>query len=265
MTIGTLGSLATFAGEATAQMRALYPEFGAPSYFPSMDACWEELSKGTVDVVILGTERTGQPHHGNPIIDRGFYVMGELSVPLLCSLYVKPGADKAAIRKITGHGSIFQCTAYLSKNFPGVPVEMHALNSVEAAKEVMAGDGTVAVIGSRSLPKLVTGLEEAASAIDNGAISSWWAVTLLPVFSDRPDRVFITGRFGGDGQLGDLIGEMATLGYRLGTAASFAVNSGVCVYDYILQFAGGGELAAIEAALSGFPMARLSGAFTQRG
>lgn len=55
--LGTLGGAATFAGEATRSMRARYPEFGEPTYFPSMEACWAALKAGEVDVLTLGSER----------------------------------------------------------------------------------------------------------------------------------------------------------------------------------------------------------------
>jgi prephenate dehydratase len=80
--LGTLGSAATFAGEATQRMRELYPEFGEPAYFPSMEACWDALKHGSTDVIILGVERTGQSHHGEVLITKGFYVMGALAQPL---------------------------------------------------------------------------------------------------------------------------------------------------------------------------------------
>jgi prephenate dehydratase len=263
--IGTLGGPATFAGEATHRMRELYPEFGAPAYFSTMDDCWMALKTGAVDVAILGTERTGQPHHGQPIISNGFYVMGQLAQPLDCRLYVKPGTRRENIRKITGHGSIHQCTSYLDRHFPSVPREMHALNSVEAAKDVMAADGTMAVVGSRSLPKLVHGLEEIASSIDVGAISSWWAVTAKPLFSERPTVLVVTGCFGPDGQLGSLIAAVSEKGYRLTTAASFPVNQGVSTYDYILSFTGKGQRTDVEQAVARFGGVRLAGAFEQRG
>ena len=75
MRIGTLGGSATFAGEATEAIRARHPEFSEPHYFKSMDDCWNELASGTVDAVVLGAERTGQPHHGAAVAMRGFYVM----------------------------------------------------------------------------------------------------------------------------------------------------------------------------------------------
>jgi len=263
--IGTLGSVATFAGEATSSMRESYPEFSEPVYFPSMDACWQELKRGTVDVMIIGAERTGQPHHGGPLIAHNCYVIAELSQPLKCNLYIKPGTQKRDIRKITGHGSVFQCTAYLDREFPGIPREAHGLNSVEAAKAMMAGDGTLAVVGSRSLPRMVSGLEEIGTDIDDGAVASWWAVAKQPMFSDAPDVVVIASRCGPDGQLGRLICAVAETGYTLQTAASFPVNSGCSVYDYLLTFDGKGTRSKVEQAVARFGGTRLAGAFDKRG
>ncbi len=265
ISIGTLGSVATFAGEATSSMRELYPEFSEPVYFPSMDACWQELKRGTVDAVIIGAERTGQPHHGGPLITYGFYVIAEWSQPLKCNLYIKPGTKKSDIRKITGHGSVFQCTAYLDREFPGIPREAHGLNSVEAAKAMMAGDGTLAVVGSRSLPRMVSGLEEIGRDIDDGAIASWWAVARQPLFSDEPAVLVIASRCGPDGQLGRLIGAIADTGYTLRTAAAFPVNSGCSVYDYLLTFGGKGTRSSVEKIVARFSGTRLAGAFDKRG
>lgn len=262
--IGTLGSSATFAGEATRRMRELYLEFSEPLYFPSMDDCWKELKAGSVDAVILGAERTGQPHHGQAIIAHGFFVIGELSQPLKCYLYVKPGSTKDRIRRITGHGSIYQCTNYLDREFPGVPREAHGLNSVEAAKAVIAGDGTVAVIGTRSLPLVVKGLQEMAAEIDDGAISRWWAVSNRPLFSTRPQVLIITSRCGPDGRLGELIADIHDAGYLLQTVAAFPVNVGVSTYDYILAFGGQGELSRVERVIERYRDTRLAGAFDRR-
>ncbi len=263
--IGTLGSAVTFAGEATRSMRELYPEFSEPVYFPSMEDCWRELKNGTVDAVVLGVERTGQPHHGETLITHGFYVMGELSKPLACNLYVKPGTKQAGIRKITGHGSIAQCAAWLDQHLPGTERERHGLNSVEAAKAVMSGDGTSAVVGSASLPRLVQGLEMLAEAIDDGAIAKWWAVSNKPVFSDAPDTIVVCARCGPDGQLGSLIGALSATGYVLRTVAAFPVGSGVSVYDYLLTLGGKGTRSSAAKAIARFSGARLAGAYEQRG
>lgn len=262
--VGTLGSAATFAGEATRGMRMLYPEFGEPSYFPSMDACWEALAAEKVDAVVLGAERTGQPHGCHAVVKRGFHVFGQYAQPLACNLYVKPGARKENIRLITGHGSVFQCTAWLEREFPGVPREAHGLNSVEAAKAMLAGDGSTAVVGSQSLPQVVPGVETRAAAIDDGAIASWWAVTKQPHFAAAPDRIVIAARCGGDGALGRLINAVGAAGFSLHVAGAFAVSQGVSVYDYLLSFGGAGPLHSVQQALAGCAGARLAGAYRHR-
>jgi prephenate dehydratase len=260
MKIGTLGSSATFAGEATEAICARHPEFSARRYFKSMDDCWDELANGTVDAVVLGVERTGQAHHGSAVAARGFYVMDMMALPLLCNLYVKPGTRHQAIRKVTGHGSIMQCIPWLEEHFPGVPREKHRLNSVEAAKEVLAGDGTSAVVGSRSLTEAVPGLEVFAEHIDDGSLANWWLVFARPHFSEQPATIVIGGEFGPDGRLGGLIAAVQQTGYQLATIASFPVSYGLSTDQYLARFHGHGECAKIEGAIAPFS-AGLVGAF----
>jgi prephenate dehydratase len=260
MKIGTLGSSATFAGEATEAIRARHPEFSAPQYFKSMEDCWNELANGAVDAIVLGAERTGQPHHGSAVVTRGFYVMDMMALPLLCNLYVKPGTRRQSIRKITGHGSIKQCVPWLEEHFPGVPHEMHSLNSVEAAKDVLAGDGTSAVVGSRSLTLAVPGLDVLAERIDDGSFSNWWLVSAKPHFCEHPATIVVSGEFGADGRLGELVAAAQGAGYQLATIAGFAVPHGISTYQYLMRFDGKGGRASVEEAIAPFG-ARLAGAF----
>jgi len=129
----------------------------------------------------------------------------------------------------------------------------------------VAGDGTLAVVGSRSLPRMVSGLEEIGKEIDDGAIASWWAVAKQPLFRDAPDVLVIASRCGPDGQLGRLIGAIADAGYLLQTAASFPVNTGVSVYDYLLTFGGKSTRSSVEKVVARFSGTRLAGAFDKRG
>jgi prephenate dehydratase len=261
--VATLGSAGTFAGEATTIMCEKNPLFGEVVYRPSMEACYEALDAGEVDVAILGQERTGQPHPGKEVLTQGYTIVMQETVPLACNLYVKPGTPESAILRIVGHGSIHQCTAYLDTHFPGVPREQHHLNSVEAAKEVMAGDGSIAVVGSRSLLKLVSGLDTMATGIDSGAAASWWAYAKKPILSDKPNRLVVTARCGPGGELGELISGILAAGFRLRTMGSFAVNHGAYNYDYIMTFAGQGTRTAVETVIQRFKSARLAGAFNQ--
>jgi prephenate dehydratase len=262
--LGTLGGPATFAGEATAAIREKYPELSEPAYFKSMEDCWSGLVKGIIDVVVLGCERTGQAHHSGAIVSHGLYVMDSFALPIKCNLYVKPGTRRDNIRKITGHGSIFQCIPYLEKHFPGVPREMHGLNSVEAAKAALVADGTEAAVGSRSLPRVVSGLEVMAEGIDDGSIGGWWLISSRPHFSDRPTNIVITGCFGPDGKLGEMIGAMLKLECQLTAVAGFAADHGISTYNYLLTFKGDGSSRTdIVRAISTYD-GRLAGAFRTR-
>jgi prephenate dehydratase len=255
-----LGSSATFAGEATAAIRVRHPEFSTPHYFKSMDDCWDALANGTVDAVVLGVERTGQAHHGAAVAMRGFYVTDMIALPLLCHLYVKPGTQRQSIRQITGHGSIMQCIPWLEQHFPGVPHEKHRLNSVEAAKDVLNGDGTSAVVGSRSLTEAVPGLDVLAERIDDGSLANWWLVSAKPHFSERPATIIVDSEFGPDGRLGDMIAAVQHAGYQLATIGSFPVSHGLSTYRYLARFHGRGERAIVESKIAPFG-ARLAGAF----
>jgi prephenate dehydratase len=262
ISVGTLGGKATFAGDACARLRERYPALGEPRYFASSEEVWDALANGVVDAIVLGIERTGRPHGGQRLVTHGYFVLGKAVLPLVCNLYVKPGTQRNAIAKIVGHGSIRQCSKYLDENFPGLPREMHPLNSVEAAKAVLVGDGTVAAVGSVEIPSVVPGLETFATGIDDGALCSWWIISSAPAFDEHASQVVVAGTFGpGDG-LDDLIQKVAHAGYCLEGIASFPVNRGISVYDYVLSFVGPDQpLSAARAAISGCPNARLAGAF----
>jgi prephenate dehydratase len=259
--VGTLGSATTFAGEATAQLCRRRADFADARYFATMDACWDELARGTVDVVVLSAERTGQPHHAWFVVDRGFSVMDRIAVPLGCNLYVKRGAAKRDVRAITGHGAIHLCTAFLDREFPGIAREVHGQNSVEAARAVASGDGSLAVVGSASLPSQVAGLELSAAQIDGGAICSWWAVSREPHHVSDPTVAIVAAELGPDGRLGTLADALGGAGFGLSVAASFPVTGPISTYRYLLEGRGAGTLAGLQRALAAFPQARLAGAF----
>jgi chorismate mutase/prephenate dehydratase len=264
LSLGTLGSAATFAGEATAELRRFYPEFSAPEFFSSMSACWDAIAERRIDVGVLGVERTGQPHHAEEVARRGLHVCASIALPLRCCLYVKKGASTAAVRAIAGHGSIYQCGAYLDAHFPGLPRTMHAQNSVEAAREIADGPGNTALVGSRTVGRVVDGLDLVAEDIDDGAVSNWWAISALPFFETNPTHLLLGGRIGGDGTLGLLSNAMSASGFNLAVVAGFPVNVGVSTYEYLLDFSGQGRLEAVESELAQFAGIRIVGAMSDR-
>lgn len=260
LVVGTLGSAATFAGEATALMTRRHPRYHEVRYFESLEALWAALETGAVNAIVIGIERTGQNHEGMPIVQHGYHVHDQLYLPIACNLYVKPGTRAKDVVRITGHGSIHQCKRYLDRHFPSVPREVHALNSVAAARDLLLGDGTVAVVGSRSVPDLVPGLEILAEDIGDGAVSGWWLISREEKLSPLPSTVIVSGTFRPDGELGRLANELSTVGLSLTIAASFASGE-VSTYLYLLTFTGGpADLEEVRAIVSTHTSARLAGA-----
>lgn len=266
--VGTLGGPGTFAHQATEHMRKLYPELGDVTYFPSMEDVWDALESRKVDVIV-STEQTSRLGFSEAdrrvaLPDSQIYVYAEAVVPYGCALLVKPGTRLQDLRAVYGHGSLRQCKAWLDANLPNVPTAVHEKNSVEAAKEVAAGDGTTAVVGTL-LTAEMTGLVPLARDIDDGASGNWWALSLTPHFSERPDRLLVAGRFRGDGDLGDATTGLAKLGYRLRTAYAQPTGKALFEYDYLLSFLGQGELAAVQQELARIGSARLVAAYEARG
>lgn len=264
MTVGTLGGPATFAGQATAVMLEQYSQLGEVSYFPSIEAVLEALAGGNVEAIILSeqTTRTGFGEIDELLVppNSKIHVVAESVVPYGCSLLVKPGTRMSDIRGVLGHGSIRQCRRFLDENLPGVDSAIHSKNSVEAAREVATGDGSLAVVGTRKNAEMAD-LEILATDIDDGAAAAWWAMSLAPHFSQTPSRLVVGGRLGGDGSVGRLICDLNESGYTLRTLFSQPTGVEIFEHDYLLMLGGSGRLADVKRVLQGHKNARLVGAF----
>jgi prephenate dehydratase len=267
LSVGTLGGPGTFAHQASVHLANMYPEMGELSYFPSMEGVWDAIESGKVDLVVL-TEQTSRLGFADADArvatpDSKLWVYAAATVPYGCSLLVKDGTQLKDIDAVYGHGSIRQCRAWLDANLPGIPTAVHEKNSVEAAKEVAQGDGTKAVVGTMITADL-TGLVPLAKDIDDGATGSWWALSGKPRYFDNPDRLIVSGRFGGDGLLGDLVTALAGTGFRLTTAYSQTTGKALFEYDYVLGFSGSGRLSDVQRELGNFNTTRLVSAYESR-
>ena len=264
LAVGTLGGPGTFAAQATEHLRARHAWLGEVTYYPAMEEGWAALEAGGVDAIVFTaeTDQTGfnEVHARVAAPGSRVCVIAEAQVPYACSLLAKPGTRLEAIREVIGHGSIRQCRGWLEAHLPEARIVTHGQNSMAAARDVAAGDGTLAVVGTRITGEL-NGLVELAGNIDAGSLGNWWALALAPRYSERPERLIVAGRFGGDGALGDLIGRLTGLDYRLRTVYARPSGARLFEYDYVLALVGAGERAAVEEAVGRFAGARLAGAF----
>lgn len=192
--VGTLGGAGTFAGQATQVAMQRYPELRDVSYFPTMDDVWAAIADGRIDVGILTAEttRTGFTETARQLVGRSpeVYVLGEVVVPYRCMLLGKPGSSLDRIELVLGHGSIRQCEAFLRSKLPAARIQVHALNSLAAAEEVLSGDGTAAVVGTEQSGRQ-SGLVVLAADIDQGSEGTWWLMSRELAVGRRVDRVVL--------------------------------------------------------------------------
>ena len=266
LTLAALGGPHTFNAQAAQRLVRRYPQFGEIIYFPTTETVMQAALDGKVTAA-CGQEQTSKDgfHPGMQarIAAPGsrLYVVAEIAQAYRCSLLGKPGAQREQVRRILGHsGSVAHRRSWLERNLPGVAIEIVETNSIGAARAVLAGDGSVASIGSPDLAKEF-GLFQLARDIDDGSVVSYWAVSLQRLFDATPDRLTVTGRLRGEPEMSHMICALHDSGFDL--QAVFPRPSGTALYeyDYLFRFWGSDSLDAVLSALSRFPVVRLAGAW----
>jgi prephenate dehydratase len=269
LSLGALGGPDTFNGMGALQMQARYPMFAEIRYFPTSDAVIEAALSGAVDAGCAPEQMSRTGFHDGMLArmtapGARLHVIAETARGYGCALLAKPGARLAEIRLVTGHnGSIDHSRPWLEQHLPQAKIEIVETHSEQAARTVLASDGSIASVGSADLAARF-GLAVQAKDIDGGAAVNYWAVSLQPLFSATPDRLLVTGRFGNDSRLAALVETMAEAGYLLRTACPRTIGQALYEYDYMLRFAGAGTLADIRRRLAGFAALRLAGAWEVR-
>lgn len=231
--LGTLGSAFTFAGQATAALRAQRPDMGEPTYFETMDDVVAAVLEGKVDVGVLTSEtsHTACTETAARILaGEALFIAHEILVPYRCALLGKPGTRLADIRHVGGHGSIRQCQRFLRERLPNVPAEVHRQNSVVAAQEVLAGDGTTSVIGTEAVAREL-GLEIIEAVVDGGAVGGWWGLTAELERPEGADMMAL--RLDGADELHEVWSRLGDHGLRVRTVTN-APTGDVHHYRYLL-------------------------------
>jgi prephenate dehydratase len=192
------------------------------------------------------------------------HVIAELPRAYQCSLLGKPGAAISGIRHVLGHdGSIAHSRAWLERNLPPAKIEVVTTHSLVAAQSVLDGDGSIASVGSPELAAKFS-LSELATDIDGDSMVNYWAVSLAPHFSDKPDRLVVTARFGGNSGMSELIVDLLQAGYSLLTAYARPSGRALDEYNYMLRFIGRGQLRQVQETLGRFDTVRLAGAWNSK-
>lgn len=179
MKLGTLGSRLTFAGQATESLVARGDHDREVAYFATMDDVVAAIHAGQVEGGVL-TSETSHTQITDTVArmlagDR-LFIAEEIVVPYHCALLGKPGTRLEDITHVGGHGSIRQCREFLETKLSHATAEMHRKNSVVAAREVLDGDGSTAVIATEAVAAEL-GLEIIERDVDHGSVGGWWVLT----------------------------------------------------------------------------------------
>jgi prephenate dehydratase len=261
--VATLGGPGTFAGQATAVFVARTPELGPVQYLPTMDEIWAAASSGAVDSAVLTSEttNTGLQEIAEHLLAQGtgLHVNGEILVPYHCLLLGKPGTKPDDIALVLGHGSLVHCRRFLAEHLPRAEVRMHEKNSLAAAQEVLAADGTVAVVGT-GLSAQSNGLAVLERDVDLGSVGAWWIMSRELRVSPRPDVILIGVSSASGAALGGLLTRAQAAGLTVRSIAAVGTGS-IFSYDYLVAFLATGAPASAAQDLAGLAGCRLIGAF----
>jgi hypothetical protein len=196
--IATLGGPSTFAGQATTAFLAGAGSTAHVGFYPTMEDVWQALRSGEVDGIILTAESThvGMTDVARAVLrDPELQVLGEVVLPYHCALLGKPGASLDQVTRVTGHGSLAQCRRYLARHLPSAEVAVHKANSVAAARQVLEGDGSLAVVGTLAAAA-ETGLAILAKDVDDGSSGSWWLIGPASTVPAQGDTAIVENSIG---------------------------------------------------------------------
>jgi prephenate dehydratase len=261
--LGSLGGANTFGAEAAQLMLGKYSFFRDIVYFPStedamrFDGCEALCAPQQMSKTGLHSRMQSRV----AVQGSRLHVVADVKHAYHCSLLIKPGADPAKIRRVLGHtGSVTQSRDWIEAHLPKAAIEIVATSSMGAAQEVADGDGTVASIGTPGMARALR-LEQYGTDIDGHSVGSYWALSPIALFSERPNRVVVAARFGDGGRLSDLVAALRDVGFRVQSVFPLATGRQLFEYDYTICCSGIGVLTAVEAAVAPFAEARLAGAY----
>lgn len=267
MSLGTIGGPETFAGQSSGMLRSLHPELPEPIYFESAPALFAALRNREVDAVVGAGATVGG---GYTVMARMIAEVGsdlnvliEEPLPFNCALLGRHGSTLATIRCVYGGlGSLAQARAFVTRELPHASTAIYEAPGA-TARTIAHGDGSLAMLGTRAFAQKWA-LVVLADDVDGGAVNGiWWVVSRHRRFDTNPKVLFVTGRFGDDGQLGRLASEVTMAGYSLCGATAYPSDA-LLEFDYLLRFRGTGRIDQIEQSLAGFPAVRLAGAISPR-
>ncbi|MGA0595138.1 prephenate dehydratase [Enterovirga sp. CN4-39] len=219
-----LGPRGTYSEQAALAVRSARGIAVEPTTEESLGAVTEAVAAGRARLGILPIAATVSsfPAASHAALlrapDPGWRVVGEVELPILSNLLVKPGTRKEDLRKVLSHpNALKEASIVLRRDFGNLQ-QVETASTAAAAREVAAGDGTIAAVaGPAAMP--LFGLVALAEGIqdDPNNTTLFWVIgsgTSEP--SEAPDRVVLLVEAPGrSANLGAAIAALNGLGFRV--------------------------------------------------
>lgn len=251
--VGYLGPAGTFTEEAA---RGYAPGAALVAY-PSITATGAAVLRRDVDEAVAPVENSLQGPVTETldllIHEAGLRIRGEVVIPIVHNLVVKPGTARTAVRTVYSHPqALGQCRRYLERNFPAAHIAA-SLSTAAAVEDVMRSDGNTAAIAPRRAAELY-GAEIAESGIEDEPNNETRFVVLATSDHERTgrDRTSICCSFNEDrpGQLYEVMGEFARRNINLSKVESRPTRERLGRYYFLIDLEGHRDDPGVKEALT---------------
>jgi prephenate dehydratase len=269
-----LGPRGTYSEQAALAALARRGLTAAPSAESSLGAVAEAVASGRARLGILPIVATTSavPAAAHTALlgasDPGWRVVGEVQLPIVSHLLVKPGTRREDLRRVLSHpNALREASIVLGRDFANLR-QVETASTAAAAREVAAGDGTsAAVAGPAAMP--LFGLVAMAEGIqdDPDNTTLFWVIgpaSAAP--AERPDRVVLSiDAPGQSAALGQAVSALHGLGFRVTFVTSAPLPGPPFAFRHAVAAASGRPvpLAEIRSRLAQGPYVLL-GAYSTR-
>ncbi|WP_376100726.1 prephenate dehydratase domain-containing protein (plasmid) [Roseomonas sp. CCTCC AB2023176] len=259
-----LGPRGTYSEQAALAVQAARSAPSAPTPEETLGAVVDAVAGGRARLGILPIAATVSsfPAAAHAALlrapDPGWRVVGEVQLPIVSHLLVRPGTRREDLRRVLSHpNALREAGVALRRDF-GDLQQVETASTAAAAREVAASDGTIAAVAGPAAAPLF-GLVPLAEGIQDDPHNTTLFWVIGPAASspaEAPNRlVLIVDAAGGSGAFGDAVTALTGLGFRVSFVNSAPLPGPPFAFRYALAATAptSVSLARVRAALATVP------------